>query len=105
MWIDGVLEGSGPVGLANGGNAADNMISGLSDAQAWLGFAYAIDPLWVGTINDVRLYEGTPAPGAVAASFGRGADGAPMDVVPEPTTLALLGCCGVAAFARRRRVL
>ena len=67
LYIDGQLQttratiapfapGIYPVGAAGGGNAADNMISAIATGFATVGSAYPVDPLYQGTVNNIRLY-------------------------------------------------
>lgn len=86
LYIDGVLQAVNPVGTANGGNAANNMISGLvanntpaagtalGDYMAWIGYAYGVDPLWIGSVNEYRLFNDAASANYVNRSFKAGPD-------------------------------
>jgi len=70
LYIDGALASTSPVGAANGGNAADNMISGLSTEFLALGTAYAQDPFWAGVVNQFDIYDTALTASEVAALPG-----------------------------------
>jgi hypothetical protein len=69
LYEDGVLSQTSPVGAAQGGNAANNMISGLSNSFARIGQSYSFDPLWQGTVDKVDIYDTAQTSTQIALAF------------------------------------
>lgn len=86
LYVDGELTATNPVGAANGGNAIDNAISKLianatptagtplGDYQATLGYLYGQDPLYIGSVNEYRIYNDAASANYVTRSFAAGPD-------------------------------
>ena len=69
LYVDGVLTGTGPVGAANGGQAIDNKISGISTENAWIGTEYPVDPLFNGTVDEVRIHNSALSDSQIADDY------------------------------------
>jgi hypothetical protein len=97
LYVDGALIGTSTIA----GNASPNgflNLSTMTDNNVWLGRSQWPDPIFDGSINEFRIYNGALSAGEVARHFALGADN-----IPEPASclLAMLGS-GLAAVARRR---
>ncbi len=91
LFIDGVQVGQNTAATIN--------LSDVSDAHAYLGEAsYPGDNNLSGSIDEFRIYNTALSAQEVAASFAAGAD-----VVPEPSSSALLGLGALALILRRRK--
>jgi hypothetical protein len=79
----------------------DGALPGLTDF-ALIGAALYGDPGWIGSFNEVRIYDMAASAIDVAHSFVRGPNGSP--IVPEPTAAVLLlsGLMGASVVRRRR---
>ncbi len=75
-----------------------NPISNIGTETESIGATAWGDPGHNGTVNEFRIWSGELTSGEVAANFALG----PNSLVPEPTSLAMLGL-GAAALLRRRR--
>jgi hypothetical protein len=91
IYVNGALGSQ--VGMTNGIN-----INTFTDNNNWLGRAGFNDPNFKGKFNEFRIYDMPLSAGQIATSFQLGAD----QVIPEPTTLALVGLA-IAGFGLRRK--
>ncbi len=80
-------------------NLGARTISGLSNQFAYLGRALYNDPVLVGSINEFRIWDNALTSSEVTASFNLGAD----NVIPEPSSVALIALTGLALLRRRRK--
>ena len=76
LYEDGTLSQTSPVGTAQGGNAANNMISALSNSLARIGAGYPVDPLWQGSINQIKIYNEARTGAQIGLEFAQGTTGA-----------------------------
>jgi hypothetical protein len=78
---------------------ADFDITSPVDNNNWLGRSQWPDPVFDGSYNEFRIYDGAVSAGHVQQAYGFGAD----RLVPEPGALILLSLASLAILTRRGR--
>lgn len=84
---------SNAVQLATG--TAPVRLKDINDVNNWLGRSQWDDPMFAGTYNEFRIWDGALSAAQVLASYNAGPDNLPVEVT-EPTLGITIGTAGVA---------